>query len=88
MSSKTVLYESKDTRLRYDIAVALHNIADSIAEGALQIKDTFGSVCVSVDNEVKYEVEVQEKVKGQGVKRSVEIELSWTEELPEQGEGS
>jgi len=84
MSSKTVLYESKDTRLRYDTAMALRMIADSIAEGALEIKDTFGSVCVTVNNEVKFEVEVQEKVKGNGVKRSLEIELEWFEELPQE----
>ncbi len=86
MSSKTVLYESKDTRLRYDIAVALRNLADSVAEGTLQIKDAFGSVCVTVNNEVKFEIEVQEKLKGHGVKRSVEIELEWMEELPQQPE--
>lgn len=84
MSSKTVLYESKDARLRYDVAVALHNIADSLAEGTLQIKDGFGSVSVSVDNEIKFEIEVQEKVKSHGVKRSVEIELEWTEELAQE----
>lgn len=84
MSSKTVLYESKETRLRYDVATALRTIGDSIASGALEIKDTFGSVCVSVNNEVKCEIEVQEKVKGHGVKRSLEIELEWFEELPQQ----
>lgn len=86
MSSKTVLYESKDTKLRYDTAVILHSIADSIADGTLQIKDAFGSVCVTVDNEVKCEIEVQEKVKGHGVKRSVEIELEWMEELPQESQ--
>ena len=79
MSSKTDLYESKDVKLRYDAAVLLHRIADGLADGTLHIKDEAGSVCIAVSDELKVELKVEEKVKSEGVKRCVEIELSWTE---------
>ncbi len=88
MSSKTVLYEAKDTRLRYDVAVALRSIAAGLASGTLQLSDGFGSACVGVGDVVKYEVEIKEKVKDDGVKRSVDIELEWYEstQAPEKAE--
>lgn len=83
MSSKNVLYESKDMRLRYDVAVALHRIADGIADGTIHIKDDYGSVCMAVDDKVKFEVEIEEKVKSEGIKRSIELEIEWYEKTGE-----
>ncbi len=79
MGSKTVLYEGKENRLRYDVAVALRSIATGLAGGTLQINDGFGSVCISVGDTVEYEVEIKEKSKDNAVKRSVTIELKWYE---------
>ena len=79
MSSKNVLYEGKDTRLSYDVAMALRKIADGFASGTLQINDNLGSVSLAVGKEAKYEVEIKEKVKDGGVKRSMEVDLEWFE---------
>lgn len=82
MSSKSLLYESKNKRLRYDVAVVLRNIADQIAAGTIQIEDELGAVCINVGDEIKFEMEIKEKSKDAGVKHSVEIELEWLDNAP------
>ncbi len=81
MSKKSVLYQCEGTKLRYDVATALRQIADGLAQGRLHLPQSLGAVEVPVGNELNFEIEIKEKAKESATKRSIEIELEWYDEV-------
>jgi len=73
MNEKTVLFDTKETMLRYDAAVILRELADALARGkfAGQAGDT------PVGEHLKVEIKGKVKPKPEGAKGEIKIELSW-----------
>ena len=73
MSEKTVFLNVEDTMLRYDAAVLLRKLADSLAQGGFPAEGG----CVAVGNEVKVECKGKLKAKEGGCKGSLKVEIAW-----------
>ncbi len=76
MGSKTVLMDSKEEKLRYNVAVALRQIADGLAKGKLALPE---GVVIPVADVVVMELEIKKKAKDVVAKYTVGIELTWIE---------
>ncbi len=79
MGEKSVLMDVKETVLRYDAAVMLRCLADSLAQGAIETD----SGDVEIGEMLKVECKGKLKPKEDGVKGSIKIELSWHVPTPE-----
>lgn len=78
MSQK--LLQTKTMMDRESAAEKLHNLADKIGEGRIELKSESESVVLEPADKVEFELEVEEESDGD---LSIEIEVEWSQDHAE-----
>ena len=78
MGRETVLFKSEERKSRDDVVQVLRLLADKIESGKLNLSNAGGSVELELPANLTLEIKVEEETKHR-TKRSLEIELEWTE---------
>jgi len=73
MSEKTAFLNIEEKMLRYDAAVLLRQLAESMAQGGFPAEGG----CIAVGKNVKVECKGKLKAKDGGGKGSLKVEISW-----------
>jgi amphi-Trp domain-containing protein len=73
MGEKIVLLDKDETVLRYDAATILRQLGDELAKGKICAE----SGEVAVGDQIKLKMKGKQKIKDEGGKCSLELELSW-----------
>ncbi len=79
MARTTLLFESEERRDRQDVAAFLHALADKLAEGQIVLQRGGEQTHLTVPATVTLEIKAEESARRGRPKRSLEIELEWTE---------
>jgi len=74
MSKKLLNTETKMSR--QEASQKLHDLADKIAEGEVELKSGNDSVTLRPADNVEFELDVEEETDGD---RSIEVEIEWSE---------
>lgn len=81
MGEERTLYESETKRSIPEVVDFLQQFAQWISEQQLTVDQGEGTLVVDIPDNVVLEIEIEEEDDGTGqVKRSVEIEIEWSEE--------
>lgn len=78
MSKKLLRTEQRMDRK--DAAEKLHNLADKLGEGSIELKAGDNSVTLQPANDLEFELDVEKESDGD---MSLEIELEWSETTEE-----
>jgi amphi-Trp domain-containing protein len=80
MSEDEVLFESRETRDRADVADFLQNLASAIRQGTLELHEGDQNVSKSLPDQMGIEVELgQDTDDPDSVGHSLEIQIEWVE---------
>ena len=79
MAKKTILFKSKERKDLAGVAEFLHQLADKIADGKLIFQQGENSVEIELPPTVRLEVDADVKPKKRVTKRSLEIEIEWSD---------
>ncbi len=75
MSMKTKLFDIEETRLSYDAAVLLRQVAEALIQGRGEVAGE--EIALAAPAEVKVSASGKCKEKDGGTKCKVEVEISW-----------
>jgi amphi-Trp domain-containing protein len=64
---------------RREAAAVLRQIADKLATGEITLRQGESEVALEIPDRVELELKAEEETKHEKVKRSLEIEIEWTE---------
>ncbi|MDG5766908.1 amphi-Trp domain-containing protein [Balneolales bacterium ANBcel1] len=74
------IFKSKELKTRQEAADFLHQLAEKVAGGKVQIMQNTEEVFLNLPEEVILEVEVKNKEKGRrGMQQKLELEIKWYE---------
>jgi amphi-Trp domain-containing protein len=76
MGKETVLFKSEEIRTSRDITTRLHQIADKIDNGTLDLKKGDEEITIQFPENMILELKIEEE-QGKRLKKSFEIELEW-----------
>ena len=79
MAKKNVLVKSKSRKKMPDVAAFLRELADKVESGQVSLLQGEEDISLVLPETVSFELEYYEQPKKQGVKKQLEIELTWTE---------
>ena len=79
MARATVLFESEEKRDRQEVAAFLRALADKMAEGQIVLQQGDKQTQLTMPAAVTLEIKAEESARRGRTKRSLEIELEWTE---------
>ncbi len=79
MSRETVLLKSEEKTSRDSVAEFLRNLASKVESGEVVLKQEERELRLDLPQNLVLEVKVEEKQKGGGVKKSLEVEIEWYE---------
>ncbi|WP_285907452.1 amphi-Trp domain-containing protein, partial [Pseudodesulfovibrio pelocollis] len=78
MGRETVLFKSEERKTTAEAAAVLRAIADKIETGQITLTAQGGEVSLAIPPQITLEIKAEEE-EGRTRKRSLEIELEWTE---------
>lgn len=79
MAKETILFKSEERRELHNVAEFLHQLADRLAQNEVILRQGAEELILSIPNQVVLELKVEEEPKRKTTKRSLEIEIEWTE---------
>lgn len=80
MSEERTIYESETKRSLPEVVDFLQQLAQWLGEGQLTVDKGGETMVIDIPSNVVLEIEIEEEDDGAGqVKRSLEIEIEWTE---------
>jgi amphi-Trp domain-containing protein len=77
MGSKSNSMKQEEVRLAYDAGVLLKQIADGLALQKFECQSKDGTFVIEVPNQIKVKFSVKEKLKKDGTKTKVKVEMGW-----------
>ncbi len=78
MGRETRLFKSEERRSRSEVSQFLHQVADSIENGQVVLRQGQEELTLAIPTNLVLEVQVEdEDKKAKGVQHSLEIELKW-----------
>lgn len=85
MSDKKTLFEEKTKKNIEDVISFLRITANNLEQGSFIINGEDKNIHLAIPKEVKLEIKIDEKVKKEGLKCVVGLELEWYEPSEKQG---
>ncbi len=83
MAQKTTRIRSKESLSRGEVAAALRQMANSIADNSLTLRQGAEDVSPTLPDTLTFKVKLQQKNKASGgTKHELEIEIEWPEGTP------
>lgn len=79
MGQETVLFKSEERQDLPSVADFLRQLADKLARREVVLRQGNNELKLFIPNQVVLELKVEEEVKQNARKRSLEIELEWAE---------
>lgn len=79
MAKETILFKSEERRELQNVAEFLRQLADRLAQNEVILRQGAEELILSIPNQVVLELKVEEEPKRTTTKRSLEIEIEWTE---------
>lgn len=79
MGQETVLFKSEERKDLPGVVEFLRHIADKLAQNEVTLRQGANELKLSIPNQVVLEIKVEEEAKQNSSKRSLEIEIEWTE---------
>ncbi|HKJ27258.1 MAG TPA: amphi-Trp domain-containing protein [Anaerolineales bacterium] len=77
MAKKEILLKSDEALARADVAAFFRQVSEALAKGQVVLKQDETLVELTVPDQVRFEVDVEEKPKKKGKQISLEFELEW-----------
>lgn len=77
MSKETKLFKSKVQKNRNEISDQLHLIADKIRSGQLNLEQEGNQLTLAFPEDLTLEIELEDKLKKQGTRHCLQIEIKW-----------
>jgi len=79
MGKETVLFKSEEPRDLPSVVDFLRQLADKLAQNEVILRQGERELALSIPNRVVLELKVEEEAKATATKRTLEIEIEWTE---------
>jgi amphi-Trp domain-containing protein len=79
MGQETVLFKSEERKDLPGVVDFLRQLADKLAQNEVTLRQGANELKLSIPNQVVLEIKVEEETKHSSNKRSLEIEIEWTE---------
>ena len=79
MGQETVLFKSEERKDLPGVVEFLRQLADKLAQNEVTLRQGANELKLSIPNQVVLEIKVEEEAKQNSSKRSLEIEIEWTE---------
>lgn len=84
MGREIKLFKSKERKSRAEVSAFLHQLADKISEGDIQLQQGQEEIALKIPNGVILEVQVEdEEKKRKGIQHSLEVEIKWFDNEPD-----
>jgi amphi-Trp domain-containing protein len=84
MGKETILFSSEEKKDLADVAAFLHTLADKLGDNQVILRQGAEELTIEIPNNVVLEIKVEEELKKNKTKQSLEIEIEWIpgEEAP------
>ena len=79
MGKETVLFKSEEHQDRQAVAEFLRDLADRVADGRVNLRQGEQEVSLEIPYQVVLELKAEVEDKGRTKKRSLEVEIEWTD---------
>ncbi|MDX1613207.1 MAG: amphi-Trp domain-containing protein [Candidatus Promineifilaceae bacterium] len=79
MGKETVLFKSEEHQDRQAVAEFLRDLADRVADGQVNLRQGEQAVSLEIPYQVVLELKAEVEDKGRTKKRSLEVEIEWTD---------
>ena len=77
MGKETILFSSEEKKDLQVVAAFLHQLADKLADNKVILRQGIEEIQVEIPNNVVLEIKVEEELKKNKTKQSLEIEIEW-----------
>ncbi len=85
MAKKSIRFRSKERRDLQDVAELLHQLADSLENNALILRQGEQETRIEVPDTVRVKIKAKEKAKKRGTKNTLTLQLAWRDTEAAQG---
>lgn len=83
MGKEEKLFKSKERKNRSDISAFLHQLADQISEGRVDLHQEEKEITVQLPDSLILKIQVEDKdKKTKGTRHSLELKLKWYDDEP------
>lgn len=84
MSEKKTIFEEKAKKNIEDVISFLRTTANNLEQGSFMIHREDKNIQLAMSKEVKLEIKIDEKVKQEGLKYALRLELEWYKPIEKQ----
>ncbi|MGC9396515.1 MAG: amphi-Trp domain-containing protein [Anaerolineae bacterium] len=85
MAKKSILFRSKERRDLQDVAVLLHQLADSLENNELVLRQGERETRIEMPGSVRVKIKAKEKTKRRHTKHTLTFKLTWRDDEEARG---